>query len=166
MAFGPYPVERCFQIEESKIYCAVNKRGGIKVVEFLLLRANNVLCLIEAKSSSPKPGNTVHFDGFISEIREKMVNGFSLGFASCLGRHADDALELSDEFKDLDLSTVGIKFILVIKDHEEPWLVPIKDELERVLRPTLKTWGIGSPAVEVLNEALAVKYKFILPSKS
>ena len=91
MTFGPYPEGRCFYIEKSSCYAAI--REHVKMAEFLLLRTshgNQVIWVVEAKSSAPRPetqpnpGTKQDFDIFIAEIREKLINAFSLGWASCL----------------------------------------------------------------------------------
>lgn len=39
MTFGPYPDGRCFYIEKSKAYAAIQQ--DVKMAEFLLLRMDN-----------------------------------------------------------------------------------------------------------------------------
>ena len=84
MKFGPYPCDRVFHIEKSNTYDAVKE--GVKIAEFLLLRDNggnrHSLWVVEAKLSGPRPG--VRFESFIAAVREKMINAFSLGWASGL----------------------------------------------------------------------------------
>ncbi|NRV99310.1 hypothetical protein DFH65_000001, partial [Clostridium beijerinckii] len=51
MIFGVYEDDRVFRIEISKLHDKIGNR--IKVVEFILMRKQNELDFIEAKSSSP-----------------------------------------------------------------------------------------------------------------
>lgn len=106
MSFGPYPDGRCFYIEKSNTYADIQQ--DVRMAEFLLLRAGNgkppVLWVVEAKSSTPRPETQPNFDAFIAEIREKLVNAFSLGWACCLNRHQQAESELPAPFKALDLS--------------------------------------------------------------
>lgn len=167
MTFGPYPDGQCFHIERSNTYADIQQ--GVKMAEFLLLRAENgkspVLWVVEAKGSTPRPETQPKFDKFIAEIREKMVNAFSLGWASRLERHQEAKAELPDPFKNLDLTRAKVKFVLVIKDHKESWLPPIQDALKKALHPTVKTWCFTPPSVAVINEEGAKKYGLILPEQ-
>jgi len=121
MTFGPYPDGQCFYIEQSNTYADIQQ--GVKMAEFLLLRIDNgkppVLWVVEAKSSTPRPETQPNFDEFIADIREKLVNAFSLGWASCLQRHQQAEAELPDPFKALDLSQTGVRFVLVINGYQE-----------------------------------------------
>jgi len=162
MSFGPYPEGHCFHIEESKTYKKIQK--GLQMAEFMLLRIKNgkpAVWVVEAKSSTPRPETQPNFDDFIAEIREKLVNAFSLTISACLKRQpgADD--ELPEPFKILDLSSVDFKFVLVIKGHKDDWLAPIKEQLEKVLKSTIKTWRLSPTSVVVLNDNLARKHGLI-----
>ena len=163
MEFGPYPKDRCFYIEKSECYSAV--RDHVKMAEFLLLRVtdeNSALWVIEAKSSTPRAETKPNFDSFIAEIREKLTNAFSLGWASCLGRHPQAKAELPKDFKTLDLSRADVVFCLVIRGHKEEWLPPLKDALENELRSTVKTWAFSGNSVVVINDSLARENGLIL----
>ena len=52
-------------------------------------------------------------------------------------------------------------FVLVIKNCKKDWLPPIKEGLEKALRPTINTWNLSPPNVLVLNEDLARSKKLI-----
>lgn len=166
MIFGPYPDGRCFYIEKSNTYADIQQ--GVQMAEFLLLRIDNgkppILWVVEAKSSTPRPETQPNFDEFIAEIREKLVNAFSLGWASCLKRHQEAEAELPDFFKTLDLSQAGVRFVLVINGHQEAWLSPIQEALKKALHSTVKTWCFSPTAVAVINEELAREYGLIIPA--
>ncbi|HMA63921.1 MAG TPA: hypothetical protein VKO63_01940 [Chitinispirillaceae bacterium] len=162
MTFGPYPDGMCFYIEKSELYS--NVKQGVQIAEFLLLKHQSgkpVIWVVEAKSSSPRPETKPNFDTFISEIREKMVNAFSLGWAAILGRH--DADELSESFNTLELKDSAIRFVLIIKNHNEAWLPPLQDALKIALHSTIKTWSLSPLSVLVMNENIATKHGLILP---
>lgn len=166
MTFGPYPEGRCFYIEKSNCYAAIEKH--VQIAEFLLLRTTNekpVIWVVEAKSSTPRPETQPDFDNFIAEIREKLINAFSLGWASCLKRHQHAEAELPEDFKTLNLSQVDIKFVLVIKGHQDEWLPSLQDALWIALRATVKTWAFAPTSVAVINDVLARQYGLILPAK-
>ena len=161
MKFGPYPCDRIFHIEKSNTYDAVKE--GVKIAEFLLLRGNggkgHSLWVVEAKLSGPRPG--AEFGDFIAQVREKMVNAFSLGWASRLGRHDRAGEELPKPFRKLDLSKVRVRFVLVIKTHKDEWLPHVDEAMKKALRSTVKTWGLGSNSVLVLNEKGARRHDLI-----
>jgi hypothetical protein len=158
MVFGPYPDGYCFHIEKSIVYQGI-RHDGVRIGEFLVLRDTKddqpVMWVVEAKSSSPRPETQPNFNAFIAEIHEKLLNAFSLTWASRLGRHALAQADLPEPFRTLDLSRIEVRFVLVINGHNEEWLHDIKYELEQTLTPTIKTWALGSNAVVVLNDVLA-----------
>lgn len=162
MTFGPYPEGHCFYIEKSRCYTTI--REHIRIAEFLLLRAKGdkqVMWVVEVKSSTPRPETQPNFDVFITEIQEKLINAFSLGWAACMGRHPHAKAELPAAFKALDLAQTDVKFVLVIHGQKEEWLPPIQDALVIALRATIKTWAFAPTSVAVINEALARQYGLI-----
>jgi len=136
------------------------------MAEFLLLRTGKgkrpYLWVVEAKSSTPRPETQPNFDEFIAETREKLVNAFSLGWASCLKRHHEAKAELPGPFNALELSQAEVRFVLVIKGHQKAWLPPIQDALKKALHSTVNTWCFGPTSVAVINEELAGQYGLIL----
>ncbi|MFH1139675.1 MAG: hypothetical protein V1816_26665 [Pseudomonadota bacterium] len=110
-------------------------------------------------------GLQANFDEFIADIREKLVNAFSLGWASCSKRRQQAEAELPDPFQALDLSRAGVRFVLVINGHQEAWLPPIQDALKKALHSTVKTWRFAPTSVAVINEELARQHGLILPAQ-
>lgn len=157
MKFGPFPDSHVFWIEKSELYKSVH---NIKTVEFIL-ENNNKLQFIEAKSSSPKPvpENTVSFEQFIDEISQKFLHSLNLYYAGVLGRHGS-ANDVPAFMKKIDHQQVSIKFILVIKNHQNEWLMPIKDALEKKMSSISSIW---ESQVAVINAKTAQKYKLIQP---
>ena len=138
------------------------------MAEFLLLRRNGdnpVIWVVEAKSSSPCLENQPNFDDFIAETREKLINAFSLGWACCLKRHSKAEEELPEEFKELCLPQVDVKFVLVINCHPDEWLSPIKNALENALRSTVKCRAFAPTSAIVINDALARHYELTRPAQ-
>lgn len=162
MIFGPYPAGRCFYIEKSQCYAAVQE--GVQMAEFLLLcqqERGPTVWVVEAKSSSPRPETQPNFSEFIDEIRAKLTNGFVLALAAQLQRHPAAEEELSDAFKAPDLKAQGFRFVLVINGHKQEWLDPLKNALEQALKPVVKTWALPATSVVVLNHELAAKHGLI-----
>jgi len=165
MTFGPFPSERCFYIEKSKCYAAVQE--GVQIAEFLLLKPQQqgtTVWVVEAKSSSPRPETQPNFAEFIDEVRAKLVNGFLLAVAARLQRHPEAEDELPTAFKTLELTTQGFRFVLVINGHKREWLAPLQSALVQALKPVIKTWALPATSVAVLNHELAEQYGLILPT--
>lgn len=164
MNFGPFAPDKCFHVEKSKVYMAIQNR--VKMAEFLWLRTNEnnklEIWIVEAKSSSPHPVNSPEdFDKFIDEIKQKLINALSLGFASVLRRHQQAQQELPCAFKTINLSRVQVKFVLVLKDHPDKALLPITRRLYKALRPTIRTWAFEPTSVMTLNKAGALEWGLI-----
>ena len=158
MTFGPFQDSECFRVETSQLYAAI--QGDVKIAEFVLLRSGTspAFWIMEAKSSSPRPETQPNFDEFVTDIRDKWVNAFSLVFASCLERHPVTGTDFPTSFQRLDLSKIRVRFCLVINGHKDEWLPGIQDALNKALRPTAKTWALGAMPVCVINEEGAQKY--------
>ena len=161
MIFGDFEEDKIFQIEKSKLY---NKTGNrIKVVEFVLLRNENELNFIEAKSSSPRPtsNNIIRFNEFIDEISDKFIHSFNLFYSAILKRNKDYG-EINNNFFELDSSKIKLKFILVINGHELEWLLPISDAIKKKLSYQNSIW---KSEVIVMNDKLAGKYNLLKQTK-
>jgi hypothetical protein len=148
------PDEFCFRVEKSETYKTIE--NGVKMADFLFLRDNSAIWCVEAKSSAPHPANQPRFDEFISDIRDQMLNAFSLCFAMCLDRHPKSR-ELPPSFRSCGLSDIKVRFVLVIARHKSEWLSPLQDILCKTLRssPTVKTWNLGATPVVVLDSEMA-----------
>lgn len=157
MRFGPFAQGTCLYVEKSRCYEAIQQ--DVQMAEFLLLRALPdkipVIWIVEAKSSSPRPGTAPNFDQFIDDIRAKLTNGFLLGASMLLRRHDEAADELPEGFKGLDLRTLDFRFVLVIKGHKDEWLMPLASALSLALKPVIKAWAIDPHSVIVLNDEMA-----------
>lgn len=163
MTFGPYLPGTCLYVEKSVCYEAIQQ--GVQMAEFLLLRSPPgkppVIWVVEAKSSSPRPGPSPNFDQFIHEIRQKLTNGFLLGTSMLLQRHDGAAAELPAGFHGIDLSKLDFRFVLVINGHREEWLAPLQEALALAMKPLIKAWAIDANAVIILNDQMAKKYGLI-----
>lgn len=160
--------ERCFLIEKCATVKRINKNSknaeGVQIAEFLLLILENELptiWIIEAKSSSPQPGNEIDFDSYIDEIRNKLSNSLSLFFALYLKRHPASESELPENFQQKNISVANFNLVLIIKDHKDEWLTPIREALSKKLKPTLKIWGLLPTSVKVLNDNNARELRLI-----
>jgi len=164
MTFGPYPPGHCFYIEQSTLYKSIEQ--NIKMAEFLLLRPQTahrpeMVLVIEAKKSSPRPETQPNFDDFIAEIQEKLSNALALGIADCLKRHQTAVAEIPMPFQNLNLATTIFQLVLVINGHHEAWLPPLQEALNQAFYVTRKIWALPATPVVVMNDMIAKEYGLI-----
>ncbi|WP_150050819.1 hypothetical protein [Methylomonas rhizoryzae] len=166
MSFGPFSEDHVFFIEKSPALLELNKSSnkgeGIAIAEFLLIKSEksrNYISIIEAKTSSPKPGNTEDFDKYIGDIKSKLSNSLHLFVSYYLNRHSSGFSELPNQFKKFSLQNIDFEFILVIKTSEDAWLRPVLDSLRPALKPLMKIWNISPTAIKVFNEAEAIRHQ-------
>lgn len=157
MKFGPFQLDECFYIEKSKIY--QNIQQNLMMAEFLWLKQQKSqakVWVVEAKSSVPR-----EHDVYMNEVKDKLVNAFTLTLSSVLGRHEIGKNELPALFKKLKLSSVQFGFVLVINGVPQAYLSALQDALQLKLKSTLKVWALEANSVLVLNNEIAKQYGFI-----
>jgi hypothetical protein len=144
-------VDNAFPMEESQAYKSI---CDVKSVEFVRIKQDNLL-FIEAKTSIANPKNSPEpFREEIEKICDKYIHSLNLLSAIKI-RIFDDILP--DVFE--TNSKILIKFILVVRNHEPEWCIPIKDAIKLSLPKYLKK--IWTPDVLVINQDTAKKYKLI-----
>jgi len=156
MKFGSYTEEDVFCIEKSEVFL---KLQHLKTVEFIVLSNNKEIWLVEAKTSSPNPGNHIDFSEYMSEIEQKFDNSLCLFLAILLQRYPNN--ELSEKLKHINLTNIQFKFIFVVKNHKTEWLMPLKDSLQQKMTPLTVSLNLGPNCLVVLNENIA-KHKGII----
>jgi len=107
---------------------------------------------IEARSSSPKPGNGQDLDSYINEISCKFSHSIDIFFSVIVKRLEDTRNEMPIRFKNKSYEKMDMKLILVINGHEIEWLLPITDGLKKKLKRKIKTWKLE---LIVLNDKQA-----------
>ena len=164
LTFGPFSEESCFYIEKSTLYTEIGE--GVKTVEFMLVKRGKSgelhLYCVEAKQSVPRPGQA-RFEEYFAEVREKMLGALLLFLGARMGRFGTRVEELPTELRDVPLSTSDIKFVLVITTAHRDWLPPLNDKLRSVMQPTVRAFGIKSPAIAVLGRDGARSHGLIRP---
>lgn len=157
MVFGNYRPERVFKIENSQIH---NRMGtGIKSVEFILLKGEDKIFFVEAKSSSPKAETSwERYQEFLNDITEKFIHSFNMLCAWYLGR-IDDGGQVGTELKMATYADAGFIFVLVIRGHRAEWLLPLQEELNQKMRSHNSIW---KSRVIVMNDSIAREYYLIL----
>ncbi|MBF0561342.1 MAG: hypothetical protein HQL37_04840 [Alphaproteobacteria bacterium] len=167
MWFIPHP--NMFRIEKSKIY--QKNQQDLTMAEFLLLRdatppeIGQSLWIVEAKTTFPNPNNPNnplgHFDKSIGEICTNLVNAMLLGLGIYMGGYVGGADELPEAMRDMDLKAIKIKLVLIIKNHQERWLVVPRRALEKEIRRIIKIFGPSLFTVAVVNEKQAQDFGLV-----
>lgn len=159
MTFGPFADDNVFCIEKSKIYLKLQQK--LQIAEFLVRMKNDSIWIIEAKSSSPNPKNKMSekkFDEYITEISKKLINALTLTVAIIINRHDDAINEIPPNLQNSIKNGNTIKLFLIIKGHDEEWLIPIQDALSQKLYLDIKIWRF---AIAVMNDEMARNEKLI-----
>ena len=149
-----------YRIEKSD---NVSKLNNVKIVEFVRLSGDHIE-FIEAKTSAPNPENPESRDDvqvFISEIREKFQNSISLLNAAMIKRRKEIFDELPVSMQKYNWAKANYKLYLIIKNHEENWLVQISEILKKEVKPFLKCWNIPELSFKVINENIAKELNII-----
>lgn len=161
MDFGIFLPEDVFQIENSRLQCSFGE--GIKTVEFVLLKDNDKLLFVEAKTSCPNQNNkheslekAQKFEAYFKDISDKFIDSLQMMLNVILQRNPNTD-DIGENLKKWGLySKVKFRFVLVIKMAKDvEWLAGPKEELEARLLRWRKLWDAE---IVVLNEELAVRY--------
>ena len=157
MTFGPFRDETVFLIEKSRMLRACT---GVMTVEFIWHRKKNVLCFVEAKSSSPinHKGNEEEYNTFLQEISTKFSHSIDLFLSGLLERRTGHD-EIHPRIKSANYKQIQFKFILILKGHErEDLLKGLEKDLEDRMTALRSMWGAQ---LLVLNEQMAKELHFI-----
>lgn len=164
MRFGKYSEEDVFYIEKSDQYQNSLRGNGVKSCEFILKKADT-LYFVEAKSSCPNQitadsskEKREKYNEYIADIIDKMRHSLALYANILLKRH--DATGIPNNFLETDLSAKQIKLVLVVKNAEEMWLIPLKEKLNKELKREAKIWKYTD--FYVINEEQARKKCFVI----
>lgn len=164
MRFGEYSEEDIFHIEKSSQYQNHLMPNGVKTCEFILKKADT-LYFIEAKTSCPNQitadspeEKRKKYNEYIGDIIDKMRHSLALYANILLKRH--DTAGIPDGFLETDLSAKQIKLVLVVKNAEKAWLIPLKDKLDKELKRESKIWKFTD--FYVINENCARDKHFVI----
>ena len=89
------------------------------------------------------------------------MHSFHLYMSAVLGRHQE--YKMPGHIGAVDKSKVLYKFVLVIKEHQSEWLLPLKDALEKKILYHRKIW---KSSVVLMNEELAKKHHLVRDVKA
>lgn len=160
MEFGRYQEKQVFRIEESEQYKKKLRQQGVRCCEFILLRSDKLM-FIEAKKSYPDPINGIiknknQYNADIKEIVEKMRHSLNLYANILLKRYVQDGV--SEEMKNIENLT--IRLVLVIKNADKSWIIPLQEKFRKELYPEMHIWKIQD--FIILNEEQARKKHIIV----
>lgn len=160
MEFGTYQEKQVFQIEGSEQYKKKLRQQGVRCCEFILLRSDKLM-FIEAKKSYPDPINGIiknknQYNADIKEIVEKMRHSLNLYANILLKRYVQDGV--SEEMKNIENLT--IRLVLVIKNADKSWIIPLQEKFRKELYPEMHIWKIQD--FIILNEEQARKKHIIV----
>lgn len=142
------PNGESFQIEKSSI---MRDNDSVKACEFFAM-INGRLSMIEAKSSSPRPGNKQEFDEYIATIGQKFLDTLLMFNAIMLERHGPNyKRELPDTIQKQDIGKLQYALYLIVHGNETEWMIPIQEALRSYLRHVLNAWNIPDANVYALN---------------
>lgn len=146
--------DNVFRIEKTKPATIMN---GVKVAEFAELHLDHLVNIVEAKSSSPQPRNSVNFRNFIDEIASKLSDSLLIINALRLNRFQNiNCPDFPQSMRQAHFSLVmKYHLFLVIKGHEKGWLPPLQDALVDRMSAILQMWNIQSSSVKVINDVMA-----------
>jgi hypothetical protein len=139
----------------------LEKKGGAEFQEHAAVFASVVEFV---RNQGPKlfPLLPSDVDIYFSELRDKMNNGLRLFFATRAGRHPNEENTWPETFRNVELGSLQLRILLIVKTTEDRWLPDLKAALQKAMRPAIGTWALGPEAIVVLNEEGARKKGFIL----
>ncbi len=94
-------------------------------------------------------------DAFFVEIREKLVNTFTLLMLASMGRQSEMSGELPIGHPRLTAGLLSFRLFLVIPKVPDQHLSPITDKFRKTQRVERKTWALHDSDLWVLNERTA-----------
>ncbi len=159
MRFGPFDEQEVYHIEKSQIYQELQHK--LQMAEFLLMRNNKTVWIVEAKSSSPNPENQaskIQFDEYIENISEKLVNALTLTVSILLNRQGNAINDIPKCFSEGIFTNCSIKMIVVVNGHRNEWMNEIQDAISQQLYTQSKVWRFDIAAI---NDATAKEINLI-----
>lgn len=152
-----FPEDDVYRIEKSPLLAEVELKATECVV-----RRDEALMFIEAKSSTPRPQTVEKFDDFIDDITTKFTHSIEFYNALML-RHGGKGLPKN--VGNVNLSNISYSFVLIVHGHKLEWLPPLMDALKSRMRHTLKLWNVADVAVRVMNDQIALASHIIVETK-
>jgi len=141
-------------MEDDIFYKKMSSKFGTKDVDFIIKRENKLL-FIEAKTSSPK-----ELEHYIYEIVIKYIDSLFIFTGIILNRKNTQSSIITPEMNKISHLKGSIQLVLIIKNIEKRHLIPIRDLLQNKLRKIIRMYSLESSVI-VMNEAQSKNKNFI-----
>jgi hypothetical protein len=147
-----------------------NYEKSIKVLDKMRSRlrrhehANAVsalISLVQTHGNILSPIISSDYDIYIGDICGKMNNGLSLFFSARAGRWPSHINAWPEDFTKVDVSSLQVRILLIVKTAETGSLSGLQDGLRKAMRATIGTWALGPDSIVVLNEDGARRRGFV-----
>lgn len=151
-----FPDDDCFRIEHSPVHLELGE--GIKICE-AIVRINDSIVFIEAKSSFPRPGSGGKFPLRVSEAYDKFLNSILIYLGLQTQRPYTNNQIPAANLRVANSSNLRIKCYYIIHGFQRDWLPPVNDAISVSLSKVKKTLLIDS--IMVINDAIARQHRLI-----
>ena len=99
------------------------------------------------------------YNEYIDDITTKMRHSLDLYASILLGRHSAESISQAMLENKMSGQDVYINIILVVKEAERKWLIPLKEKLEKELERERRIW---KAQLLVFNEEQARKKHLVM----
>lgn len=152
--FGSFNKDKIFEIEEQ--LKTLPRGDDFRKVEFIL-EAEEKLIFLEAKSSIPRERKE-----FYGQIKEKFIDSMLLFIGGVTNRNQEINKLLNENMKRTEILDKKWKFLLVIPNIPNGYLVSMQDEVRKfVFSKEMKALGVKKEDILVLNEEKCRRIKLI-----
>lgn len=143
-----------YHIEESAL---VKKTKYFKTPEFAFLTGKDVVVIVEAKTSVPRPESKEDFKSYLEEIRDKFMNAMALLNACWSKRNLAELGEMPGSMQKVTIVEANYKLYLVVASAQEEWLVNVNNAFKSELQILFRTWNVQDTAFKVITKAKAIQ---------
>lgn len=153
-----FDAKKIFRIEEFKIVARLQRFKCCECV----VRSDEYIDLIEAKTNAPNPNNKCNKQGidiFFNKIEQKFVDSLLYTIGLTNKRRTDPSCP--SNVCNVSLSSIKYRFYLIIKDIDTKYLPDQLSLVRKQLRHITKAWNIDDTCIKVLNEDEARNQRLI-----
>lgn len=151
-----FPDDDCFRIEHSPLHLELGE--GIKICE-AIVRINDSIVFIEAKSSFSQPGSKEKFSVGVAEAYDKFLNSILIYLGLQTQRPYKNNQIPDNLILAKSSSNLKIKCYYIINGFQKEWLPPVNEAISSSLSRVKKTLLIDS--IMVINDAIARQHRLI-----
>lgn len=151
-----FPDADCFRIEHSPVHKELGE--GIKICE-AIVRIDDSIVFIEAKSSFPQPGSKEDFSARVAEAYDKFLNSILIYLGLQTQRPYKNKQIPANLIIAEPTSNLKIKCYYIIHGFQRDWLPPVNEAIGLSLSKIKKTLLIDS--IMVINDTVARNHGLI-----